>query len=184
MIHFKMDSIIERDGYVITREHKTGSVMNRQWADRWKLSLQVGTYIHVLNCMFSQDKVMGAEINGAFFKKGGRGSDGEVEFLRVPVRKTPEMMEDWLFTVGHYISDIEREIDRLMHVSEAYTVMPAFPKNTTACTDYFGCPYMDFCIAWSNPLRDADEPPLGFVQKWWNPTENRERAKKVVEINC
>lgn len=181
-IHFKMDSIIERDGLVFTREHKTGSTMSRQWADRWKLSVQVGTYIHVLNCMFSQNKVLGAEINGAFFKKGARGSGGEVDFMRVPVRKTPEVMEDWLYTVRHVVDDINKETDKLLHTTEAYTVMPAFPKNATSCTSYSGCPYIDFCIAWSNPLQNIDEPPLGFVQKWWDPTENRERAKKIVEI--
>lgn len=183
-LHFKMDSLVERkDGTVMTREHKTGTTLNRQWTDKWKLSLQVGTYIHVLYCLYPQEKVWGAEINGAFFKKGNKNSGGEVEFVRIPIRKTPPMMEDWLFNTLSWIELIDRDMDKLTHCSEQYEVMSAFSKNTTSCTDYFGCPYFDFCLSWSNPLQHAEEPPLGFIVQWWNPEERRQSAKKIIDLS-
>ncbi len=180
-IHFKMDSILQdKDGMFFSLEHKTGSTNNRQWQDKWKLSIQVGTYSHVLYCLYMKD-VWGIKINGTFFKKG-RGGAGEVEFVRVPVRKTPDSMEDWLYTVEYWIDKIEEDMDRLSSVSDEYTIMPAFAKNPVNCTQYFGCPYLDFCISWANPLRYISEPPIGYKVEWWNPMSAEETAKKVVHI--
>ena len=58
--------------------------------------------------------------------------------------------------------------------------MTAFPMNPTSCTNYFGCAFHDFCMAWPNPLRRCGEPPIGFVEQHWDPTQ--EEVKHKFEI--
>ena len=181
-VHFKMDSILQdEDAKFFSLEHKTGSTNNRQWSDKWKLSIQVGTYSHVLYCLYPQNDVWGVRINGTFFRKG-RGGAGDVELLRVPIRKTPESMEDWLQTVEYWLDKLEEDMNKLQSCSNKYTVMPAFAKNPSSCTQYFGCQYIDFCIAWANPLIYAHEVPLGFRVEYWNPHDAELTAKKIVHV--
>lgn len=176
VLHFRMDSILEIEGMIRSREHKTGSQLSRQWIDQWSLSLQVGTYNHVLYCLYPHEEVWGVEINGTFFQKK------ENKFQRVPARPNIGMMNSWHWTVLHIFNMIDFETNRLMDVKESDPVMQAFPCNPTNCTKYFGCRYHDFCMAWSNPLQRCDEVPQGFKEEWWNPAEEETTANIVFHL--
>jgi hypothetical protein len=182
-LNFRMDSIIRKaDSLIISREHKTAGSFSRQWIDQWKLKIQLGTYLHVLYCLYKADEVWGVQINGAAFQKGKK-SAGEIKFHRELVRKTPEMMEDWICTVMYWLDRIEEDFSLLLgECTENDTVLRAFTKNPTACTDYFGCEYMDLCLAWANPLRHIFDLPIGFHTEYWNPADYQLTAKKVVTI--
>ena len=172
VMHFIGDAIVRdtsRGGSIVLLEHKTGSRLSRNWADRWSLSVQVGTYMHVLYCMFDPSEIYLAVINGAFFYKGS-----PPEFSRVVVRKTPLAMSVWLDTVRYWASRIKEDtqaIEDNWENEEEQDVMSSFPMNTEACTRYFGCPYIDFCIGWPNPLRRTNEVPFGFVEEFWDPSD-------------
>lgn len=181
-VYFKMDSILQDErGQYFSLEHKTGTTNSRQWQDKWKQSIQVGTYSHVLFCSYPIEEVWGIKINGTFFKKG-RQQQGDFDFERVPVRKMPWTMEDWLFTVMHWVDEIERDMNRLSYITDNHSIMSAFTKNPGSCTDYFGCPYIDFCLAWPNPIQHELDVPMGFEVEWWNPLAEQEKAKKIVDV--
>jgi hypothetical protein len=80
------------------------------------------------------------------------------------------MLEVWLWQANEWIDEIERDYDRLLASVEEDTVMRCFKRNEGNCTAYTGCPYMDFCVSWSNPLQHIHEVPEGFRQEYWNPT--------------
>ena len=176
LLSFRMDSILEVDGLMRSREHKTGSQMNRQWTDQWSLAIQTGTYNHVLCCLYTPDQVWGVEINGVFFQKK------ENKYLRVPARRSIDMMNVWHWTVTHLFNMIEFEIERLQNAKEDDEVLQAFPCNPTNCTKYFGCKFHDFCMVWANPLRHIYEVPYGFKIEYWNPKDEESTAKKVFRL--
>jgi hypothetical protein len=170
ILYFKMDSIRENlsTSKVSSLEHKTGKRDSRQWRDQWKMKGQVGTYDHVMRCLFGPDNVEGVIINGAIFTKGKSGT-GEVKFQRIPVLKKPEMSEAWLWNVNEWLNDIENDMNRLTSCSDSRPIMQAFRQNTESCTDYYGCQYMDFCTNWANPLQHIHTVPIGFKEDHWDP---------------
>lgn len=176
-LHFRMDSILQMpDGMMFSREHKTGSQLSRQWTDQWSLSIQTGTYNHVLYCLFPAEQVWGVEINGVFFQKK------ENKFMRVPARRNLSMMNVWQWNVCHVMNMIDFETNRMYDVKESDEVMEAFPMNPTNCTKYFGCKYHDFCMAWANPIQRCDEIPTGFKVEYWNPKDEETKAKHVFNL--
>jgi hypothetical protein len=178
VLHFRMDSILKNEeGLIFSREHKTGSTVSRQWTDQWSLSIQTGTYNHILYCLFPREEVWGVEINGTFFQKK------ENKFMRVPARRSLPMMNVWHWNILYLMDMIEFETNRMFE-DECINgeVMTAFPCNPTNCTKYFGCLYHDYCMAWANPLQKCDEVPFGLKVERWNPADDEEKAKHVFHL--
>lgn len=181
VLHFRLDSILRRNstGLLFSREHKTGS-SKYLWAEQWLLALQPGTYTHVLNSLYSPAQVEGIELNGTFFPKKQR--DWEPEFSRIPIRKSRDQMNQWLWAVNDKISEIESETERLAKCDDGDITLKAFPLNPNSCIHYGRlCPYHTFCVAWPNPLRYVAEIPVGYVQEWWNPAEQETRHRIEVK---
>ena len=188
VLHYRMDSVMQRleDGMIFSWDHKTTSekyIIGHQWAEQFHLGLQNGTYTHCLYCMFPIEQVLGIEFCGtgfAFLQRGSanRPAGYHVNLRRVPAFKTPDQMNVWLWNVNCILDNIDRDMDRLFQCSDSDQVLMAFPMNGTSCGDYRGCQFHDFCLAWSNPLRRCEEPPLGFTAKFWNPAE---KAASVVK---
>ena len=177
VVHFRMDSVMRDDTGIFSLEHKTGSRLSQAWMDQWPLKMQVGTYMHVLHSLYDPKDVYGIKINGVIFKKTKN------DYIRVPIRKSMDMMNAWLWNINHQIDLIEWNMDELMKSDEADNVLAAFPMNTESCTNYGrACKYHDFCSTWANPLKRADEPPQGFVRKFWDPSSNEEDANHVMHI--
>lgn len=184
-LHYRMDSIMQRkeDGRIFSWDHKTTKKLSRFWREKFHLSIQNGTYTHCMYCMFPIEQVLGVEFDGTCLEYLSRNSKTRsagyhVTFEQVPAFKTPEQMNTWLWNVNDLLDNIEREMDRLYHSSEDDTVMMAFPMNTTSCTDFFGCPYHDFCLAWQNPLQQCYDVPLGFRTEYWDPSKMETTVKK------
>jgi hypothetical protein len=165
-LHFRLDSICRDDqGRIFSLEHKTGSRISRFWTDQWPMAVAVGTYTHVMNCLYDPKTVWGVKINGTFFKKRS------IEFLRVPIRKTLGHMKQWIWNVAWWADQIRWQFDLLERCGADDQVLMAFPQQPGSCTKYFGCPYHDFCLTWPNPLQHCDEPPLGYAVERWDPSE-------------
>lgn len=188
---YRMDSIMRRlsDGKIFSWDHKTTAekyINGRQWAEAFHLGIQNGTYTHCLYCMFPIQDVLGIEFCGTGFAHLKRGSAGRsagyhATLRRVPAFKTTDQMNTWLWNVNDLLDDIERDMDRLSHCDDSDSVMQAFHFNPKSCTDYRGCPYHDFCLAWQNPLQRCDEPPLGFRIEFWDPSKMETTIKKDLE---
>lgn len=190
-LHYKMDSVIhqfEGDKYK-SWDHKSTSgkwIHDTRWDEEFFLSIQNGTYTHCLYCMFPTEQVLGVEFLKTGFEFLSRGSRERpagyhVTTRAIPAYKTPDQMNVWLWNVNDIVDDLERDMDRLSHCRDGDTVMMAFQQNPKSCTQYKGCPFHDFCMAWTNPLQRRDEPPLGFKVEFWDPRTIEGSVKKNLE---
>lgn len=180
-LHYRMDSIMRRreDDKIFSWDHKTTSekyINGRQWGEQFYLSIQNGTYTHCLYCLFPIEQVLGIEFCGVGFTFLSRGSSQRpagyhATLRRVPAFKTPDQMNTWLWNVNSIVDDIECEMDRMYYCKESDPVFMAFQLNPKSCTDYRGCPYHDFCLAWQNPLQHCYEPPIGYRIEHWDPSK-------------
>lgn len=169
-IYFKMDSILQdlNNNMYYSLEHKTkGGPINEYWRRDFPMSVQVGTYTHALYCLFEMSKVQGVVINGMGFKKTKRQAEFDLE--RLPIWKTTEQMQVWLNNTIVWMEMLENEFEILSETDDSKQVMQAFPLNVRSCGKYFGCPYLDYCSAWPNPLQKCFQPPMGMVVDFWNP---------------
>ena len=189
-LHYRMDSVMRRkeDGKIFSWDHKSKKkAFNRQWSDKFQLSLQNGTYTHCLYCMYPIEQVLGIEFCGTAFehlKRRSKARDAgyHINFLRVPSFKPPDQMNVWLWTVNDLYDELEHEMNRLAECSEDDSVMMAFPMNDTSCTDFWGCKYHDYCISWQNPLQRSHQPPLGFREEFWDPSAMETTYKKDLDM--
>jgi hypothetical protein len=177
ILRFKMDSVLfDKNKGHLSRDHKTGSQNSSTWREGFKMKFQFGTYQHVLHCLYKD--VWGIEVNGAVFTK----TKG-VEYVRIPVRRTVEMMEVWLHLANYYYDRIQSDVNMIRQSLEEDKVMPCFIMSTTNCAIYSGCAFMDFCQSWPNPLnQDLTNPPEGFRVEFWNPIELEEKSKNVMHL--
>lgn len=176
---FKIDAVCrdKESQKCFVLEHKTSGTLASNWADQWILSIQVGTYIHALYCLMPPEQVYGAKVNGTFLRKKGN------DFMRVPIKKTPEQMQQWLEDANFWYGEIERQFDELSNATPDDPVMLAFPRNTNACIDWGRvCPYHDFCVSWNNPLKRSDVVPGGFTIDHWDPMAEHLKTAKLIEV--
>ena len=191
VLYYRMDSVMRRkeDDMIFSWDHKTtnGKYINhRMWAEAFHLGIQNGTYTHCLYCLFPIDQVLGIEFCGTGFEYLQRGSKARpagyhATLRRVPAFKTPDQMNVWLWNVNDICDNIDRDMNRLFHCSENDQVLMAFNQNPKSCTSYRGCPYHDYCLSWQNPLQQCYEPPLGFVESFWDPSKMNTTNKKNLE---
>ena len=171
VFYFRMDTILRGVNGYKSSEHKTkGGSFAANWLTQWQNSVQVGTYHHVLYCLYPQDEVDGITLNGAGFLKT------KFDFQRFPFRWQKDRMQVWLETTVHYFYELQDSLNILRECSPNTDTMSAgghvaFPLRPTSCDKWFGCPYVDYCCSWPNPLRECDEPPIGFERRFWNPVE-------------
>ena len=190
-VYFKMDSICRSPRGVFSLEHKTAGSFY-MWDMQWPLSIQVGTYTHVLYCMYPQAEVAGVRMNGVAFKKVAKPWEDikagvkskyqpPYDFHRLDAFRSRGQMHNWLWTAQYWLDQIEANFQWLEDCSPDDQLLYSFPMNSTNCTKFNGCPWHDFCNSWNNPLARCDEPPLGFMIEHWDPTA--EEPKTKIEIN-
>ena len=193
-IYFRLDTIIEHETHgIISRDHKTrGSQgFGRTWIDQFALSVQVGTYNHVLYCLFEPSSVGGVQINGVAFPAKRLEKPPDKLFCRINRELTVDQMLVWLSTVKRKFDDMDRDFELLNEEVEHRdkAVMESFPLNPASCTKYWGCPFLDFCMAWANPLQYVDMEsiesiaPPGFEVDHWDPLKMVEEARHSMDLN-
>jgi CRISPR/Cas system-associated exonuclease Cas4 (RecB family) len=166
---FKIDAILrERDtGRVVLVDHKTSQRKSTKWSSEWQLSTQILLYLHVLYCLYGTQEVRRAIVRGSFFYKAKLP-----QFDQAYLQKSHELMQAWATSTLKWYDDLQHDMDVLMQCDNSDSnVMEAFPQNPNACNKYYGCQYLDYCSAWSNPLRKCEDVPLGFRQEYWSPVE-------------
>ena len=178
-INFRVDAIIrdKKSNKINLLEHKTGSYFSSSWADKWLLSIQIGTYMHVLYCLYDKEDIGAGIVNGAFFTKTKSPS-----FSRIPIYKSDNSMLIWYENAKHWAFLINKDtflLAELYYKYEEEKVLSIFPMNTNSCSNYYGCPYRDFCIAWTNPLQHYSIIPLDMEVLFWDPSIDEREVKKV-----
>jgi len=170
-MHFKIDAIGKEKstGKYWILDHKTSQSKTRRWSSSWQLRTQILLYMHVLYCLYSPDNVKGARVRGSFFYKK---LDRDAEFDEAVIEKTPDQMQAWLSSCNSWYKDLKYNMSLLLEEdNDENSVMHAFPQNDTACDKYWGCPYLDFCNAWANPLKRCNIPSIGYEVTHWDPRD-------------
>jgi hypothetical protein len=189
-LFFRMDSILENKetGKKQSLEHKTGSY-TYLWQDQWPISFQVGTYTHVLYCLYGPEDISGIEMNAMFFFKGKKawqqmnaGTKLTVkepyDFMRFLIHKGPSQMQMWLWNITYWYDQIQWHYDLLKEAKVGDDILMAFPMIPKGCIRYGRvCEFYDYCLAWKNPLQRCNEAPLGFRIEYWDPTEKDSKHK-------
>lgn len=172
-IYFRMDDIHrDKRGLIGSLEHKTkGGSFSSSYVNQWLMSPQLGTYHHVLYSLYDKNEIAGVKINGAGFLKT------KFDFQRFPLFMNQNRMQVWHDMISYYLSVYETEMGVLTGENPANHTMMAFPPRSKGCSSYFGCPYIDFCTCWSNPLVECHTVPMGFRIKFWNPIERKSTIK-------
>jgi len=191
-IFYKTDAIVKdkATGTIYALEHKTTKSLTPRWTNQWRQKFQLGVYTHVLHCLFDPDIVTGVTVNGVQItnppatKQDGtpRAGARDIEFRRVPVRLARPRMADWLDNAEFYHDWIMSEFDNLAEADIDDPTLRAFPKCPEACGDYYGCPFLDYCCTYPNPLKVADKPPLNHTTDFWDPRSNQEKANEVLNV--
>lgn len=183
---YKMDLIArDRNTHAIEAlERKTTKSLSSAWGNQWRQKFQLGTYSYVLHCLYPDEAEVSITVDGVQIvdpPKTARGTK-DIDFLRIPIRWSIDKIEDWLQTATFYYEWWLSELDVLSRCTDSTNVLPCFPKNVEACSDYFGCPFLDHCSAISNPLRIVGSPPPGCQIRYWNPLEELSTASEVIEL--
>jgi hypothetical protein len=179
-IYFRIDTLakLRNNGKIIILERKTGTNPGQSWSNQWLLKTQVGTYLHVAHCLFPEDEIFGALIDGTFF-----GTKTKFNHERVEIKRDRESMQVWSWNTIQAIQSIIEETQCLEEpLYYKSPVMECFPMNTESCSKYWGCTYHNFCTSWANPLQRCDQPELGLKQEFWDPREEVLEAKTKVEL--
>lgn len=177
VLHFRLDALLKviRKNKFAVMEHKTTKMTGRMWEDQWLLSIQLGTYSHVLFALFAPEEVDGCIVNGTIFQKTKPG------FIRLPIRKSMGQMNTWFDTVLYWMEMKDHDFSLLRQASPDDDLLFAFRQNPTNCTKYRGCPYLEFCVSWPNPLRRCDELPIGFHVERWDPRDREKESKFIFD---
>jgi len=188
-VHFRVDAIVKDKLGVWVMDHKTAGKIDKRWRNSWATNCQVGTYTHAVNSMYGGDPIVkgflvnGVEIKRATKKQQAEGREIGGEFERLPIMKQPDMMQVWLWETNQLVDSLEFETEILLEeCSKSDQILKAFPRNTESCTKYSGCPFVDYCAGWPNPLRKAKSPPPGLKVDYWDPREQWKTAKRVVKL--
>jgi hypothetical protein len=174
----KIDAVImdKADNLIWVYDHKTASKLMSSWHMQWNLSTQMGTYINAVSSVYGKERVGGAKIDATFLYKSK-----PAEHIRTPVKREEDSMQKWLWTMLHYIQLLNWNHKQLETCSPEDNILMAFPENEKSCTMYGTCPYMDFCVAWANPLKRCQTPPIGMAEIIWDPRSESNNAKTIWE---
>lgn len=172
---YKMDTIL-RDrttGLYCSLEHKTkgGNYISDSYQYDFMLSIQLGTYTHVLNCLFPPEEVSGVIINCMCFKKTKKP---DYILRRFPIPLTNDNMFNWLENTKSWLDKIHNDFDKLSTTTESDPRMNCFPLNGRSCTNWGRiCAYHDLCTTWINPVQHQDQIPVDMEINFWNPLDEK-----------
>lgn len=180
VLHFRIDAFGINDSKLyVYMDHKTSSVDSPVYQSQYTHSVQMLAYYHVINCLFPHDDIYGGIVNLTVIRKNDQA------FYQLPIRKTIDIMSEWLWNINTWYDLLLRDIDTALKTREDQRVMLAFPKNEHGCIAYNRkCMYQDLCLSWSNPIREVDRCPPDMIVEFWDPSEKEKDAKLFLEVEA
>ena len=102
LYHFRIDAIVQNErGKFLFIDHKTSGSDRDIYRKAYNLSMQMLAYYHVINCMYPPEQVEGGSVELTIFRKKGNLN------IRIPIKKTLAMMDEWLDAVSAIIRECE-----------------------------------------------------------------------------
>ncbi len=166
----RLDKVFKWQGRIWVGEHKTTTMGSGKsgfysgFVESFSPNSQVDGYIHAAHMLYG-DEVKGVLVDAALVN--GACQD---KFMFIPVERQTAMLNAWLFDTHEEMHKVQHNIDLLeQHDKDNLAdFLPAFPKNTTACTMYGSCTYMDLCKTLKDPSK-LPTTPMGFKVEKWEP---------------
>ena len=180
-IHFRIDAMVKLDsGKIAFIDHKTTGSDRQMYQRAWSISGQMGTYDHVISCLYGADNCSGGFVELHIFRKETRTGKGN-DYLSIPLNFGIEKKQQWLWTTTNWVIEIERNMEALIVAKEDHPVLMAFPQNESGCIKYNRlCSFFDICMARANPLTFATTP-IGYRVEFWDPSE-RSKESEYLEL--
>lgn len=173
----RLDKVFGYRTNFFVMEHKTTTSYRKNgpfradFLDSFSPNSQIDGYLFALRMAYG-DKAAGVWIDAALVHK--EVHDG---FKILPVDRQHAMIDSWLWEARNYIDQIEGNLEALAERAEDDTpYLAAFPKNTSSCSQYGGCPFADLCKTLANPAKQVD-PPLGYKIERWDPLAHIDLTK-------
>ncbi len=181
-INFMIDVIVRDQDGIAAWDHKTTKRETKAWADSFTLAVQTGTYSHVLYILYDVEEVFGMKIDGTVFRnpptKKSKKAKGN-EHRRINISRNKQQQLVWLWQTQYHIGMLKWNMEQFTACKEEDDILTAFPMRTTACAQWYTCPYHTFCQAWDNPLQRCAEVQPGFKIEHWDPREREKTASFV-----
>jgi hypothetical protein len=170
-LSFKMDTILQRldNSMYLSFEHKTkgGNYIDKNYDIQHLMSIQCGTYNHVLNCLYPPSQVEGIVINVMCFKKT---KSPDYILQRHPLLMSLNYMWMWMQNTKTWMDKIWADFQLLSTESDKSELMLSFCKNGRSCTSFGAtCPYINYCLNIPNPLQQLNNIPIDFKVDFWDP---------------
>jgi len=162
-LHFRIDAIVQMPtGQFAFLDHKTTQSDREMYQKLYQKSLQMGTYDHVISCIYGKQNTFGGLIELSIFRKKGN------DFITIIVRPDILRKQEWLWNTTETMIQVEKEFEKLSKAKEDDPIMMTFPQNEQGCVGYNKlCEYWNICSAMKNPIKY--NTPIGFKFEVWNP---------------
>lgn len=171
----RLDKVYEVGGEICIGEHKTTTLYKKNgpfmasFIEGFSPNSQIDGYLYATHMLYG-DRVRRCMVDAALVHK--EVHDG---FRFIPVERRHSQLEAWLWETRHWIDVIEANKEAVHNAEAEAPYLAAFPKNTSACTNFGTCTYIDLCKMWSNP--HGKPTPAGFTEKKWSPFDELELEK-------
>lgn len=163
----RLDKVVKHEGEIKIIEHKTsseysaGGGFRRSFADSFSPNSQIDGYLFAGRMLYGK-KCTSILVDAALVHR-----DHHDTFAFFPIRRQEGHIDAWLWETRVRIDQIEANLAALKSAAPKGQYMAAFPKNTSSCTKYNGCQYLDLCKMWANPI--SKDIPAGFKYEIWEP---------------
>ena len=178
----RFDKVYEHEGDVLIGEHKTTSLYRKNgpfmnsFTESFSPNSQIDGYLYAGHMLYGK-RMRRLMIDAALVHR-----DVHDGFRFLPIERQFAQLEAWLWETRSWIAEIEanrsalqyQQSERYLHKVEP-NYMAAYAKNTSACTNFGTCQYIDLCKMWSNPM-DKDLPD-GFKESHWSPFDELKLEK-------
>lgn len=172
----RIDKTVDWEGRVWVVDHKTTTSYKKDgyftnaFIDGFSPDSQIDGYLHATHMTYG-DKAKGCMIDAALVHRSVHEG-----FMFIPVDRDVRQLNAWLWEALYETTLIETNREHLP-LAKDNDIMPAFPKNTTYCSNWGGCRYLDLCKGIINPEMEITEVPMGFKEERWEPYDTFELEK-------
>src|SRR5574337_197466 len=175
----RFDKVFEYQGRTYIGEHKTTTAYKKNgpfttaFVESFSPNSQIDGYLYASHLIYGK-AVKAVWVDAALVHAAEHGG-----FRLIPVERQFEQLAAWHWETLDWIERIEENKRRRLALESTIldggadipTFLTAFPKNTSACSNYGQCSYLHLCKSLNNPEIEVvtGEPPLGFEEKKWEP---------------
>jgi hypothetical protein len=164
----RLDKVFEYQGRIYIGEHKTTTAYKKEgpftnsFMDSFSPNSQIDGYLYAGHLIYGK-RLKAVRVDAALVHK-----DIHDGFRWIEVERQFAQLDGWLWESRYWIEQIEANKNAMKaNYDPKAAYMPAFPKNTSACTNFGGCPYLDLCKMVSNPDLREQFPDYDISQ--WEP---------------